>query len=274
MAAPCVIELRANVFARGEHVPSSVDEIVADAIAAAGAGAAIVHWHASSDVAICRRLRRDTDLLLHPTLGAAREQDFAARERRVASLAGHADLVPVDFGCVNLDLWSRETGRFRTEDRTYVNARGDIRGLLEAVAANGLSVAAGCWSVGHVRTAARFAAMGLLDGALWQLVFTGNPLPDGMAPTRAGLEAMVEQVPSGRPWSVLCIGGDAFELAKWAIEGGGHVSMGLGDWPYRDLGAPTNTELVARVAALAKAAGRPAASPADCRAILEGRCTV
>jgi uncharacterized protein (DUF849 family) len=288
MAEACIIELRANESARRidrPNVPLSPDEIVSDAKAAARAGASILHWHArdaltgrtSIDPAlnsqVCRGVRAATDLLLHPTLGADRWQDPVERTAHVVALADdpllRADLVPVDFGSVNIDLWDEAGLRFRSEDRVYLNPRQNLRQMLEIFQQTGLAVVSVCWNVGHIRTARAYQAAGLLGWTLWQLVFTGDVLPDGMAATRRGLEAMVEQVPDGQPWSVLCVGGDALELAGWAIELGGHVSIGLGDWSYDQLGSPHNADIVGHVAAMVERAGRAVATPAQTRQLLQ-----
>ena len=52
------------------------------------------------------------------------------------------------------------------------------------------------------------------------------------------------------------------------MERGGHVSIGLGDYHYRELEFPTNARLVARIAQLARDMGREIATPADARKML------
>ncbi len=49
---------------------------------------------------------------------------------------------------------------------------------------------------------------------------------------------------------------------------GGHVAVGLGDYPYTELGAPTNADVVREVARLARAMGREVATPDDTREML------
>lgn len=287
MSGPFIIELRANEFARRRdrpHLPLRPEEIVADAVAAAAAGASILHWHArdpatgrsSNDpelfAAVCRGVRGETDMLLHPTLGYVNEQDPVARAAHVVALnedpASRVDLVPVDFGSSNADLWDQAACRFRTEDMVYLNPRRNLRRLLEVLRPLGVSVVSVCWSVGQIRTARCFQDMGVLGWTLWELVFTGDTMPEGMAPTLRGLEAMVEQVPEGQPWSVLCVDGDALQLASWALELGGHVSIGLGDWPYRRFGSPRNADIVAYVARMAEERGRRPATTAEARELL------
>src|SRR5690349_20339170 len=81
---PFILEVRANEYTMRQgspKVPWSMDEIVADALASAEAGAAIYHFHARTpDGApyhrletyqeIIRRVKAQSDILLHPTLGA------------------------------------------------------------------------------------------------------------------------------------------------------------------------------------------------------------
>ena len=60
----------------------------------------------------------------------------------------------------------------------------------------------------------------------------------------------------------------AVMMASQAIQLGGHVSIGIGDNPYLELGAPSNAELVRRVVELARTLGREIATPQEARAIL------
>ena len=50
---------------------------------------------------------------------------------------------------------------------------------------------------------------------------------------------------------------------------GGHIKVGLGDYPYLEDGCPTNATVVANIARRANELGRPVASPGDTRKILQ-----
>lgn len=63
-------------------------------------------------------------------------------------------------------------------------------------------------------------------------------------------------------------GGNLFALAATIISLGGHISIGLGDYTYRELGTPTNAELVARIREIARELGREVASPDEAKHIL------
>jgi 3-keto-5-aminohexanoate cleavage enzyme len=62
--------------------------------------------------------------------------------------------------------------------------------------------------------------------------------------------------------------GSVLPLLDQAIEGELGVSVGLGDHPHVELGAPTNGELVARVAERVDALGHRVAGPDEARRLL------
>jgi uncharacterized protein (DUF849 family) len=69
-------------------------------------------------------------------------------------------------------------------------------------------------------------------------------------------------------WSVMCVGGNLFPLVGATVERGGHIAIGLGDYPYPELGAPRNAQLVERVAQMAREIGREIATPSEARKTL------
>ena len=107
---------------------------------------------------------------------------------------------------------------------------------------------------------------------LAELFLTEGGLIAGHPGTPRGLEALLDFLPRSIEchWAVACYGASNLELARIAIERGGHVAIGLGDYAYPELagGQPTNAEVVAEVAAMAKRAGRELATPADVRKLL------
>jgi uncharacterized protein (DUF849 family) len=84
--------------------------------------------------------------------------------------------------------------------------------------------------------------------------------------TVAGLQALVEFLPGGIVWSVLCVGGNLLKLVAPAVDAGGHLAVGLGDYPYRELGEPTNADVVRAVVRELHALGRRPATPEEARA--------
>lgn len=287
---PLIIEVRVNESAdRGDNpaLPYGPREVIEEGLRAREAGASILHWHArdtdgserANDVTLYREviegIREQTDdLLLHPTLGfIATQGDAQGRVRHILELnedpKTRIDMVPVDFGSFGADLWDRQDERFLTDDQVVVNRVAYLKELLGVLKENDLYVYTVVWSAGAVRTARSLQKMGLLNQTtFWCLGFTGEEVPGGPPPTSANLSTFLEAIPSGDPWTVHCRNGDAMALAAWAITLGGHVSIGLGDYPYSRFGTPRNSDLVKMVADMSRTLGRPVATPTEARKIL------
>ncbi len=287
---PLIIEVRVNESSdRGDNpaLPYGPPEVVEEGLRAREAGASILHWHArdaegrerANDLALYREVvegvREQTDeMLLHPTLGfIATQGDARGRVRHILELNGDSatriDMVPVDFGSFGADLWDPQNEAFLTDDQVVVNRVAYLKELLGVLKENDLYVYTVVWGAGAVRTARSLQEMGLLArNTFWCLGFTGDEVPGGPPPTLANLQTFLEAIPEGDPWTVHCRNGDAMPLAAWAITLGGHVSIGLGDYPYPQFGMPRNSDLVKKVADMSLALGRPVATPAEARKIL------
>ncbi len=282
-----IIEARINEYMLREqgnpHVPYSPAEIAADAAACRDAGAAIVHFHArkpdgspehSADAYTdtMRRVRSASDILVHPTLGYNTVDDHSgeARLRHILELAKDQStaphFVPLDMGSLNVDRYNPHDKRFETTTQIYTNPTGDLMYFAKQVRAAGLKPYLTCQNIGFLRYANAFADMGLLDEPLYMcLVMTDNVYLGGHPPTLKGLQAHLDFLPPGKKveWTAMSYGGNLFGLVAAIVSQGGHVSIGLGDHPYSELGAPTNADLIRRVVAIALECGREIATPAQ-----------
>jgi 3-keto-5-aminohexanoate cleavage enzyme len=284
-----VIEVRCNEYTmrdRNRHVPWSPDEIANDAAACRDAGASIVHFHArdpetgamsaetSMYADVIRAVRASSDMLVNPTLGASTIPDPAVRVAHIPELAKDAetrpDLAPVDLGSFNVDPFDWETKTFRTEDIVYRTSVAGLRHEIEAITSSGVGVQSVLWTVGSARCLGAFLAMGALPAPAFAQVTLSDAMLSTHPGTVRGMQALVEFLPRDRDvhWAVSCFGGNLLRLVTAAIDAGGHVSIGLGDYPYRELGEPTNAEVVAEVVRMVRAVGREPATPADVRDVL------
>ena len=101
------------------------------------------------------------------------------------------------------------------------------------------------------------------------LIHSGGGQFGAHPPTPAGLRAYLDCLPPRNiVWSVSAKPGNLFATAAQAIQLGGHVSIGIGDHTYAELGTPTNAELVTRIVEIARACGRAVATPDEARRIL------
>jgi uncharacterized protein (DUF849 family) len=284
-----IIEVRANEYTmrdRNPHVPWSPAEIGADAADCRAEGASIVHFHArdpdtgaaSGDVdayaAGIRAIRGGCDVLVNPTLGASTIADPDARVAHIPELAKdpatRPELAPVDLGSFNIDPFDWTTNTFRNEELVYRTSVAGLRHEIDAIRTAGVAVQAVLWTVGSARCLGAFLAMDALpEPALAQVTLSEGWLSTHPGTVR-GMQTLVEFLPTGRSvhWTVSCYGGNVLTLVTPAVESGGHISIGLGDYPYLELGVPTNAEVVAEVVRMVRAMGREPATPADVRELL------
>ncbi len=285
-----IIEARVNEYAmrkRNPHVPWTSEEIARDAAACREAGASIVHFHAREENgAPCHdaarysdtiaRVHEVCDLLVHPTLGA--NTLAASKEGRLAHVLEMAkdkrtrpDLAPMDMGSTNIDVFDPASRQYRTTDQMYVNTTETLMYFAREIRAAGIKPCAVAWNISYLREAMIFHQMGLFDEPLYLgLTLTEGMISAGHPATEAGLDAYLGVMPRDVPieWTVLNGGGSLLHLADKIIGAGGHISAGLGDHPYTELGAPTNAELIASFADIAHRHGRGVATPAEARQIL------
>ncbi|WP_376989475.1 3-keto-5-aminohexanoate cleavage protein [Bosea sp. R86505] len=286
-----IIEARVNEYMMREqgnpNVPYSPDEIANDAVACQQAGAAILHFHArqpdgSPEHAIesyqktVGLIRSRSDILVHPTLGyvtldqpAERRLDHILDMARNPSHAPH--FAPMDMGSVNVDRYNAQARRFETTDLIYKNSTATLTYFARHIRASGLKPYLVSWTIGFTRYVEAFLDMGLLDEpAFLCFCLTDNTFLGGHPGTLKGLQAHLDFLPPGRQveWTVVNFGGNLFSLAGAIIAQGGHISIGLGDYAYPELGQPTNAQIIARIAEMARELGREIATPAEAKAIL------
>ncbi len=289
MAKKVIIEVRANEWslrARNPNVPWTAADFAADAEACRKAGASIYHFHArnpdgsaSHDIelyaAAIRAIRERTDILVHPTLAGVITADSKERIAPVLALskdpATRPDFAPMDMGSTNLDAYDAGAKAFTTEAKTYVNSISTLAFLGEQIRGAGVHQLLCVWTVPCWRAIDAFIDMGRIpEPAYATMVLTEGGILGGHPGTIRGLESLLEFMPAHRriEWSVCCREGNLFPAAGAALERGGHVAIGLGDYPYPELGAPSNASLVREIASMARLVGREAATPADTRAML------
>jgi uncharacterized protein (DUF849 family) len=288
-AKPVIIEVRQNEWSlrhKNRHVPWTPLELAEDARACRAAGASIVHFHVrkedgspAHDVSLyadaIRAIRERCDVLIHPTMAGVVTPDAAARIRPLEELCADAattpDFAPLDMGSTNLDQFDSAARQFTTQAKTYVNTVGTLRQLAGDVQRLGLKELMCIWTVPCLRTADAFVEAGWVrdDPAFLCLVLTEGGILGGHPGTPAGLDSLLQFMPARRiEWSVCCREGNLLEVASAAIARGGHVSIGLGDYAYAELGSPANADLVGLVADEARRLGRRPATPDEARALL------
>lgn len=285
-----IIEVRINEYASRKHnpnVPFSPEEISDEALRCWRQGASIIHYHARDPLSgaasakselyadTARRIHQKSDLIVMPTLGAWTLPSPEARMSHIIEMAKDAvtrpDFAPIDMTTSNVDSYDSHRRRFATEDVVYMNPTKTLRYFAETIRASGVRPYVALWNVSSIRVSAAFVEAGLLPQPLYGgVVLSEGGLFAGNPGTVRGLEAMADFIPSDLQlhWSVMCVGGNLFPMVGAALERGGHIAIGLGDYPYPELGTPRNADLVERIAQMAREIGREIASPPEARKIL------
>jgi uncharacterized protein (DUF849 family) len=247
-------------------LPTTLEELVATARDCARAGAAMIHVHLRDeqdrsclDVGRLREavaaIREETPLLVQLSTGGGVHDSFADR---IAVLDAQPDSCSLTCGTVNFG------------DDVFANPWALITELYRAAQERGVLPEFELFDLGHVATLHR-----LLDsygppphGRVHADLVMG--VPGGVAGTTAALVAMVSALPAGATWSATGIGRSSLPVALAALSAGGHLRVGMEDTLTFARGRPVrdNAELVARAAALAELAQRPAMDPATARAFL------
>ena len=268
---------------RQPGMPVTRAQIVADAVACAEAGAAIVHVHAYDEdsgdpreayeiyAPIFEDIRSRTDVICYPTVPmgprpSAGPDEARARYDVVERLAraGLIEWSVVDPGSLNLstvaELQAGEDGFL------YANSASDVRAGLGLCREQRLVPSYAVYEPGFLRA-----------GAVLHDAVPGSPRPVyrfmfstgftfGFPPTEWALETylrMLEAADPGAPWMVAGLGVELDQLCGAAIARGGHLRVGLEDAP---LGcSASNTELVVAAARAVSAAGRSLASAPEIR---------
>jgi uncharacterized protein (DUF849 family) len=292
-----IIEVRVNEWARREpnrgvqlpyspHVPYSPEEIASDAADCVKAGASLIHYHtreANGDKSMAPapyrkavKLIKQTGAMVMPTLG----MDTLPPAERMNNLidmktAGDVmpDMVPIDVISCNMDLYddrARIFTEFTDGNELYQNTPVTWKKLATQIRELGMKPVPILWDIGSIRGTQALVEMGLLVPPLFcEVALTEGGLLSGHPGTMKGLQAHLDFFPyNDWLWTVLVWGASLLPMAEAVIRKGGHISIGLGDYGYPELGSPSNEGLVKQIAQIARSVGRPLATPDQAREIL------
>lgn len=285
-----------HVPSMSPHLPVTPEELIEDGIAAAEAGASIIHIHVrdpetgrpSSDLDLFREvaagINEETDAIVQPTTGGSAEMDIDERVAVVPEL--EPETASCNMGSMNFGLYPilRAQDEFKQdweptyldESREFIfaNTFGDIERLLEIFDRHGTKPELECYDVGHLHTAKHFLDRGLLEPPLRIQFVMG--IHGGIAAEASHLVHMYETAEKlfgdTYSFSVIGAGHKEFPLGVQAVSMGGHVRVGLEDNLYLEKGtlAESNAELVEKMVRLTKSVtGRDVATPHETREMLD-----
>ena len=277
------------------HLPVTADEIVEQGVAAAEAGAAILHLHArdpgtgkpsaSPELfnAFLPRLKQGTGAVLNLTTGGSAVMTL--EERLAAPKGAEPEMCSLNMGSMNFALypmaariseWEHDWEQpflENSDDLIFKNTPRDIAHVLtEMGEKRGARFEFECYDVGHLYMLRHFVDRGLVSGPIFlQFVFG---VLGGIGPDPENLDHMKRIADKlfgdSYQFSVLAAGRHQMPLATMAAAMGGHVRVGLEDslTIARGTLARSNAEQVAKIRRIVEELGREPATPDEARAML------
>ncbi|GAA1618121.1 MULTISPECIES: 3-keto-5-aminohexanoate cleavage protein [Brevibacterium] len=284
----CAVTGAGDTAGKSEHVPVTPEEIAADAIAAARAGASVVHIHVrdlettlgSREVAYYREVVRlirasDVDPVINLTAGMGGDlvidpQDPTTQMpgtdlvNALERLPHVEELLPeictLDCGSLN----------FGEGSNIYVSTPDMLREGSKKIQTLGVRPELEIFDTGNLWFANVLVEEGLIDPPpLYQLCMG---IPYG-APVDAGLlQAMVHLLPKGAEFTSFAIGRNQLPWVAQSVLAGGHARVGLEDNLYISKGVKaTNAGLTDRAVSIIEDLGAEVATPDEAREILDLR---
>jgi len=270
---------------RQPAIPVTVEEIVAEGLAAADAGAAIIHIHAydpktgrqndqwDTYARIIEEIRAKADVIVYPTIPLA-GSDYASAnaQRRFAHTSelakrGLLEWTVCDPGSCNFMRFDEIDDK--SAGFVYQNPLADIREGLRLSREHKLHPGYAIYEPGFTRLGAALAGVDSgLPTPIYRFMFS-DEFAWGFPARAVHLDAhlrLLEEVAPNAPWMVAGLGVDIRPLIEPTVSRGGHVRVGLEDAPWRT--PLSNRQWVEQAAAGIRKAGGEPASARDVRAAL------
>ncbi|WP_136659062.1 3-keto-5-aminohexanoate cleavage protein [Nitratireductor sp. XY-223] len=275
----CAVTGSGGTQDRSPHVPRSPEQIADSAIAAAKAGAAIVHCHVRDPKngapardphlyrEVTERIREsEVDVVLNLTAGMGGDlvfghpgsplplqdgTDMVGAEERLAHIRDCLpEICTLDCGTMN----------FAEADYVMTNTPGMLRAMGGMMTDLGVKPEIEAFDTGHLWLAKQLVSEGIITSpALVQLCMG---IPWGAPDDLNTFMAMVNNVPGEWHWSAFSIGRNEMPYVAAAVLAGGNVRVGLEDNLWLDKGKlATNEALVERAVALIEAMGAKVIGP-------------
>jgi uncharacterized protein (DUF849 family) len=291
----CAITGGIHTPTMSDALPYTPDDIAAQSIAAAEAGAAILHLHArdprdgrpTPDPAVFMqflpRIKQSTDAVINVTTGGS--LSMTVEQRLAAPLVAKPEMCSLNMGSMNFGIYplADRYPKFRfdweepylrgTDDFIFRNTFRDIERILKMLGEeHGTRFEHECYDVGHLYNLAHFVDRRLVRPPFFVQTIFG--ILGGIGADMRNLMFMKETADrlfgDDYHWSVLAAGRAQIPFATQAAMLGGNVRVGLEDSLYISRGqlAASNAEQVAKIRRIVEELGHAIATPTEARAML------
>ena len=286
----CAVTGDGPIHPKYPDYPVSPEQIAESCLAAAAAGASVVHIHGRDPATglgdrspaifreIVERIRaRNSEVVINLTTGmgatfvpepgdearAHPSTDVATAEERVRHVAElRPEICTLDAVTMNL-----EGGIAGAPDCVFMNTPGKLRDMAGAIREAGVKPEIEVFNPGDILLARKMVEEGMIDAPpLFQLCLGVKWSAPADAATLLYMRGLL---PENAVWSAFGISRWQMEIVALSTVLGGHCRVGLEDNIYLERGVfATNAQLVDRASRIIRDLGREVASPGEAREIL------
>ena len=278
------------------HLPITPDEIADQSIAAAEAGASIIHLHArdpkdgrpTPDPAVFMeflpRIKQNCDAVINITTGGG--HGMSVQERLAAPLRAKPEMCSFNMGSMNFGLfpmldrykefqhdWERQHIE-NSRDFIFRNTYKDMEYILKELGeTHGTKFEFECYDVGHLYNMANLLERGLVKPPIFLQTIFG--ILGGIGADHQNVIFMKDTADrlfgDAYHWSVLAGGRHQMGLCTMAAVMGANVRVGLEDSLYIGKGklAESNAQQVAKIRRILEELSFEVATPTEARAMLD-----
>ncbi|MFM9844544.1 MAG: 3-keto-5-aminohexanoate cleavage protein [Dongiaceae bacterium] len=278
------------------HLPITPDQIARESIAAAEAGASVIHLHArdpkdgrptpNPDVFMqfLPRIKQSSDAVINITTGGS--LGMSMEDRLAAPLRAKPELCSLNMGSMNFGIyhvtekitsWKHEWERAyveKTRDLIVSNTFAQIERFIKELGDGcGTRFECECYDIGHLYTLANFLDRKMLQPPLFVQTIFGilggiGAHPEDLMHMRRTADRLFGK---DYQWSILAAGRHQINLATIGATMGGNVRVGLEDSIYLGPGrlAKSNAEQVSKIRRILEELSLEIATPTEARQMLK-----
>lgn len=290
----CAITGSIHTPTMSPHLPVTADQIASEAIAAAEAGAAILHLHARNPrdgspsqepehfKLFLPRIKQSSKAVVNVTTGGG--LGMTLDQRLAAAMWAKPEVASMNMGSLNFNIsgaaakiadfkedWERPYLE-RTRDFILSNTFTQIERGIRDLSANGTRFEFECYDIGHLYNLAHFVDRGLIEPPFFVQGVFG--ILGGIAPEFEHLMHMRDTADRlfGEDYYLSCLGAGRHQMPFATVNAirGGHVRVGLEDSIYIGKGelATSNAEQVAKIVRILRELSIDIATPDEAREML------
>ena len=291
----CAVTGAIHTPSMSPHLPITAEEIAEASIAAAEAGAAIIHLHSRDPVTgkpdqrpeaftpFLKIIKNHSDAIVNLTTGGS--PYMTVHERMQPAKILKPEVASMNMGTMNFGLFPmlKRFNEFKhdwerpylegSKDLIFRNTYGDLETVLTELSVNETRYEFECYDTSHLYNLSHFVERGLVKAPYFiQTVFgilggIGTHPDDVMHMKRTADRLFGDDY----RWSVLGAGASQMKIAAMAASMGGNVRVGLEDslWISKGKLAQSNADQVRKVRDILEGLGLEIATPAEAREILQ-----